>query len=191
MGEQKKENRKVKYTKMVLREALLSLMEDRPINKITVTDICEKADINRGTFYTHYTDHYDLLAQIEGELFDEVRRALYDMSTTTDTAAVVLEIIRCLERNGDLCKIIFSEYGDADFLKKIMFIAHDHCLQEWATKATKTAHVPVEYLYSFTANGTVGILQKWIDDDMQETVEEVAQMVTEMSAYGTYAFYQE
>lgn len=60
-----KSDRRVRYTRMVLKQALLSLMLERPITRITVTEICERAEVNRATFYAHYADPYDLLARIE------------------------------------------------------------------------------------------------------------------------------
>ena len=62
-----KENRKTRYTKMVLQNSLFELMEKKPIEKITIKELCENADINRTTFYAHYSDQYDLLAKIENE----------------------------------------------------------------------------------------------------------------------------
>ena len=79
-----RQDRRVRYTKLVLRQSLLELMRDRPINKINVTDICERADINRGTFYAHYADQYDLLAQIENELYEEIKRSI-EKSLNADT----------------------------------------------------------------------------------------------------------
>ena len=73
---EKKPDRRIRYTKMVIKQALFKLMKDNPINKITVTEICESAEINRGTFYTYYTDPYDLMAQIENELYSEINRVL-------------------------------------------------------------------------------------------------------------------
>lgn len=49
-----KENRRVRYTKMVLRQSLLELLEEKPIEKITVSDLCSRADLNRTTFYLFY-----------------------------------------------------------------------------------------------------------------------------------------
>jgi AcrR family transcriptional regulator len=60
-------DRRVKYTKKVLKESLVEILEKKNIDKITIKEICEKADINRSTFYTHYYDQYDLLHQIENE----------------------------------------------------------------------------------------------------------------------------
>lgn len=60
-----KTDRRVKYTKTALREALVTLMQDRHISQITVKALCDLADVNRSTFYAHYTDPYDLLGQVE------------------------------------------------------------------------------------------------------------------------------
>lgn len=57
----KKEDRRVKFTKMFLKESLIDLLEEKSIFKITIKEICEKADINRATFYAHYSDQYNLL----------------------------------------------------------------------------------------------------------------------------------
>ena len=67
-----KGNRRTKMTQKLLKESLLTLLQDKEIHKITVTDICKKADINRGTFYSYYEDPYALLQCIEDELFDKI-----------------------------------------------------------------------------------------------------------------------
>ena len=64
-----KGNRRILYTKKAIKESLLKLLETNEIHQITVTDICKMADINRGTFYTHYKDAYDLLQSISYYIF--------------------------------------------------------------------------------------------------------------------------
>ena len=76
MEQSKKEDRRIRYTRLALRQSLLELMRSRPIDKITVKEICAHADINRGTFYTHFSSPYDLLQQIENELYDALDRSL-------------------------------------------------------------------------------------------------------------------
>ena len=68
----KKIDRRKKYTRMVLKESLLEILKSKPITSITVKEICERADINRSTFYSHFNDQFDLLFQIEEELIDDM-----------------------------------------------------------------------------------------------------------------------
>ena len=54
-------DRRVKYTKSTIEDTFLNLLEKKDIGEITVTEICEKADINRATFYRYYIDIYELI----------------------------------------------------------------------------------------------------------------------------------
>ena len=60
-------DRRVKYTKKVIKDTFLSLLEDKDISNISVKELCDIADVNRGTFYRYYEDIYDLLKKIEEE----------------------------------------------------------------------------------------------------------------------------
>ena len=59
---------RIRYTKMVIQESFAALLKERPINRITVKEICEGAEINRATFYKYYADAYDLLDKIEEQV---------------------------------------------------------------------------------------------------------------------------
>ena len=74
--EEKKLDRRVRYTKMVIRESFIALLKEKPIAKITVKEICTGADINRATFYAHYADPYALLHEIEESLIHDVQQYL-------------------------------------------------------------------------------------------------------------------
>lgn len=60
-----KEDRRTRYTKDLIKDTLLELMHKKPFDKITVTELCRKAEINRGTFYLHYVDIYGVLDELE------------------------------------------------------------------------------------------------------------------------------
>ena len=66
---EKREDRRTQYSKRVIREALYELMQEKPLNKITVTEICALADVNRSTFYAYYTDIFNLHESIIKEFY--------------------------------------------------------------------------------------------------------------------------
>lgn len=183
-----KEDRRVRYTKMILRESLLTLMKQKSISKITPTELCRQADLNRNTFYAHYSSPYDLLIQIESELYEEIRQSIEQSLHADNISAMLLEICQSIMRNGDLCKIMFSDYGDKDFLKRIIYIAHDKSMSEWKSIARDTDMNQLELLYSFTSNGSVAIIQEWIQNGMQTKPEEIAHFIEKASNHGLQAF---
>ena len=72
------EDKRVKRTRKLLRQALAELMLEKEFKNITVTDLVRRADINRGTFYTYYRDVYDLREKVENEIIDSLRAAIQD-----------------------------------------------------------------------------------------------------------------
>ena len=69
-------DRRIRRTKALLQQGLIQLMETKEIKDISVRELSELADLNRGTFYLHYTDIYDMLWQMEDELFLEFNEIL-------------------------------------------------------------------------------------------------------------------
>ena len=183
-----KEDRRIKYTKMVLRQALLDLMKDQPIHRITVTDICRKADVNRNTFYAHYSTPADLLARIEDDLFDEVDSSISRSLKPGTITALITELLELVAANRDLCSILFSESGNKDFLRRIMYIASDRSLAEWKTAARSWDDEKFDKLYVFVANGSLAVIQHWIQAGMRESPQEVARFIEKVSSNGVFAF---
>lgn len=187
--ENEKIDRRIKYTKMVLRQSLLELMKNKSVNKITVKEICNLADVNRGTFYSHYSDPFDLLKQIEDELFTEISKML-EHHVLERTEDLLIALFKCIKENSDICKILLGENGDSEFLKKILYIAHDQSISEWKKVIDLKDTKIFDYLYTFTANGTIGILQDWIQGGMEESYEEIALFVMKVTNNGVSSFYR-
>ena len=96
--EEKKMDRRVKYSLMVIRKSFITLLKKKPISKITIKEICDVADVNRATFYAHYLDQYDLLHQIEQDLIDEINQYLYGHDLNANLSAVSEEPIELLDK---------------------------------------------------------------------------------------------
>lgn len=183
-----KTDRRVKYTKMVLKQSLLNLMRNQPIEKITVKDICEKADINRGTFYAHYKDPYDLLAQIENELFDEINVSVESSLKAESISGLLDEIFVSIQKNIDLCRVLFSDYGDKVFVRRIMNIARERSIAEWKKLIPTARDEQLERLYTFYASGCVAIVQDWFQNGMRESPQELSDFIEKISIQGLRAF---
>ena len=184
----KKENRRVKYTKMVLRESLLSLLTQKPINKITVSELCDLADINRGTFYAHYIDVDDLLRKIEEELYQTISSSIEKSPRIKTNTDLLRQIFEAIYANRDLCQVIFGEYGDKDFLREVCSVQRERIIAEWEQSAHDNGKQRLGLLYAYVVNGSVGIVEQWIANEFKETPAELAKFVERLNTQGLQAF---
>lgn len=176
------ENRRTKLTKLLLKESLLHLMETKPINKITVTEICKGADLNRGTFYTHYLDAYDLLEQIQLELFSEVTEAVDKLlKKNVPSSIIIKEIFELILKNKNLCKVILSENGDKAFLKSIINLTREKIISDWMETYQYPNVRDLELLYIYTSSGIVGIVENWIQNDFKQSSAKLSAFVNQIS----------
>lgn len=86
-GKKKAEYRSSIRSKALIKEALLSLMIEKPFEKISISDVVRRADINRGTFYAHYLNTSDVLKSISASVVDEIALLIspYDPSRVLDS----------------------------------------------------------------------------------------------------------
>lgn len=79
---EKKSDRRIRRTKALLRHGLAQLMSEKSVNEVTVKELVDLVDINRSTFYLHYTDIYNMLESVEDELFDEILHTIRSVHST-------------------------------------------------------------------------------------------------------------
>ena len=178
-------DRKTRYTRMVLQDSLVELMREKPINKITIKELCEKADINRTTFYAHYTDQYDLLRKIEDEALSWAKDVF---NTIIGKASNENEILKGLEvicqyfvDNSKHLQVLMSEQGDIDFQKQVFTTAYQLCgIQPSAGQNGDTDIKELSFI--FAVNGSVGLIQHWLKNGLNQSAKEIAQIIYNMTA---------
>lgn len=173
-------DRRVRYTRNMIRHSFLKLLSEKPMGKITVKEICEMADINRATFYAHYEDVYDLLDKIEEEFYMDVHNSASTMMKEDYTGIMPIEILKMIRNNEELCRAMFGKYGDKEFLRKLMYFAETDSLGDWKKLYPDMGEEKLEWLYSFIVNGCAGIIQKWAQSGFQTEPEEMARFMARM-----------
>lgn len=185
-------DRRVKYTRMALRESLLSLLETTPINRITVKDICERADVNRGTFYAHYQDPDALLTQIENDVLSAISDTVQRRAKAgAGTYGLLLELMHYIAENAALCNTLLGENGHANFLERVVGMARSPFLTVWREVYGEDADVSGEYPYTFVVNGNIGLIRHWLNDGMKEPPERVAAIADRMTYRGLAGYASE
>ncbi len=113
-------------SKTLIRSALVSLMQEKPFEKITITDIVRKADINRGTFYAHFKDSREVLDRIRTDALHEMEEAFYSLPADTvirNPRPLLDKITMFLSEESSYYKMLLSTTGIQEFLNEIKQIA--------------------------------------------------------------------
>jgi AcrR family transcriptional regulator len=182
---QAKENRKARYTRMVLRESLMELMKTKPISLISVKEICALADISRSTFYTHYSDQNDLLKKTEEEMF-----AFFDCILNKNTfykndkhgaLQMLEEILQHIADNNKSIYVLFSENGNANFIKTLFSSLYRKNIFKYLTDKLPNEQTK-EYYFMFFVTGTIGIIYHWINNGMNMSIHELAKLIISLTS---------
>ena len=171
-------DRKTRYTRMALQDSLLELMQEKPMNKITIKELCERADINRTTFYAHYTDQYDLLRSIEEETLSWAKEAIAAIASQTDkdeTLKMLEEICQYLVDNSRHLQVLMSEQGSIHFQKQLFSLIYQQCGINFA--ADGGGNDAKESYFIFTVNGSVGLIQHWLKNGLNRSAKEMAEII--------------
>lgn len=171
---------RVRYTRMMIEQSFLELLKQKPVSRVTVTELCEKAGINRATFYKHYLDVPDLLEQIEAELFRQIRLAF--QTRPTEMKAFLVEMLQYTYRERDRFYALGGENGDPELMTKTFLICYESAYPLLKENLPQIPEDQRQMLYQFLSQGAGGVLNWWVRNGMRVPVEEVAQFVLGLSS---------
>ena len=177
-------SRKTRYTRMVLLESLIELMNDKPIYKITIMDICRLADVSRSTFYAHYNDQYDLLNQIQEEVytfFRELVEKYYDMEHNDFFAKLTEEYLHYIANNKKIMKVLLSDNGDINFRRKLHSISRPKNTWSHIIQKSKDEAKAQEYAETFYRAGSLSLVKLWLKNDLDMPVSDLTKLIVKLT----------
>lgn len=186
----RKNDQRTRLTKMLIRKAFLELLRTKPMQSISIKELCAVAGINRGTFYSHYTDIYDLLNQIEDDMMRDFKEALKPLLNSDAEELTPLKIttgiFKCLKENADICAVTLGAYGDKNFATQLLNIGRENCVESYAKYFADATPKQIEYYYAFVSSGCMGLLEKWLADGMSSSAEEIAEIAESIMMSGIH-----
>ena len=184
--ERKSGDRRVRRTQRLLKESLLELMREKPFPDISVADIADRADVNRATFYLHYSNPANLLQSIGEDLleelqtlFDDHQQELMDSENIRPILEPVLDFVISFQ---DLCTLLFAHEQESQFSENLLLL-----IQTNGTRVIKTIPMiqqdeEVTYLVSFLAHGVIGMIRTWVHRGMDLPKEKLLKAAEKMTA---------
>lgn len=148
-------------TKNLIKKAFAETVEQKDIENITVKELAEKAGINRGTFYLHYKDVYDIIEQMKLEMVQSVETSLKTFTNAIDSPIPLLENLYSLvEKDYWIYKAVINARWSGQYTKTVKKMLIEKFKELRKEKAENDPYYV--YLLSFIISGTIGMFSDWV-----------------------------
>jgi Transcriptional regulator len=170
----------------IIKEVFLELLQKIGFSHITVKEITLRANINRSTFYAHFTDKYDLLDQVEDDLFMPLKKIVRETPleliisqeiSSDATMSYLRYLISYIHENGDTFALLQSEKGDPVFSYKLSTVIKT----VWSeNKILNRLSIPQNYAFSVITSIMISLIIEWVESNFKETPEEFLQILVKV-----------
>ena len=170
-------------TKQVISESFLELLKEKPASRITVTEICSMASINRATFYKHYLDVPDLQASLENEILSDFEMFLkdYRFSGAVKYQTMLVEMLTYLQEHGSRFYLLCSGNAGSELPAKTFRLFNEFTFPIMRKKLPALQEEKATLLYQFLTHGCGALLVSWLRGDSKMSVEEAANYIMQIS----------
>ena len=177
---EKSPDRRTLKTRRAIRDALATLLAQKELHKVTVQEITDIADINRGTFYKHCLDVYDLYDQTEQEILVDIGLLVLELQKHPQEKSFTL-LIDYIDGNRTVFKMIFSPNSTGQLREKLSKCIDGLFRQiEAEKKETTIRDTKLGFQTYYRSQGVIAILDKWVSEDFVEPKEQVIKILTEL-----------
>ncbi len=184
------QDRRVIKTRSMLRNSLIQLMKERELSSITVKQLCEMSCVNRGTFYLHYKDIFDMINHLEDELFFEFKQLIASheqLDKDIDIKQNFEYIYTFISQNKDLFTVLLINNGQVSLIKRIVSLIYDKNLAYILKEFNPKDKDLFDKYYSFILYGLIGLIENWLSSGAMESAKFMA-AITEQIIFNGLSF---
>ena len=180
--EEKKTDRRTLKTRKAICDALMGFLTEKELNKVTVQEISDKADINRATFYKHYLDVYDLYDKLEQDILIEWGMLVLKLQELR-TEDFFKKLVDYVDKNRLMFKMVFSEKAPGELRVKFEKIL-EGLLQKIESEkiGTTIKDIKLSYQTSYRAQGCIAVLSRWIFEGGDQSKDFIIKVLSELDA---------
>ncbi|MBO5517326.1 MAG: TetR/AcrR family transcriptional regulator [Firmicutes bacterium] len=164
------DDRRAKRSRRLLKEGLLTLMQEKKFKDISARDITESADLNRGTFYLHYPDTQALLDSIEDDIMAEAQQLvdlhLKDLGDGNSLEPVLLPILDYIEEKHKTIQLLLRNSNASSFLDKLHDLIYKNSLGYAKARFGIRDEAKLNYFLSYASFGIMGMVMEWAGQGM-------------------------
>ena len=168
-------NPRVRRTKNYLKEALIELLKTTPFENITIKAICQKAAVNRRTFYAYYSCPRDLIEEIEHDILSKLPD--YDPEAHKPFIESITQFMQYIKDNETTFRILLASSADTSFGEQIISAVMDK-YDEFSNFTDESENV---MRFIFFVNGVLGVVREWITNDFKLSVDKISRLIVDMA----------
>lgn len=172
-----KNNQRTRLSKLLFKNALMDLLKEKgSVAKISVRELCDRAELNRSTFYAHYNEPSDLLMEIETELLDATEEHLKKIGEENDAGAhkYILSFLQYIKQNDKQFRTLLIDSADPKFRSRFMQQSIIQFVENLRIELPKELE---QYIFSYILNGSTGIIIQWIRSDYAVNENEIVNLL--------------
>lgn len=172
-----KNNQRTRLSKLLFKNALMDLLKEKgSVAKISVRELCGRAELNRSTFYAHYNEPNDLLMEIETELLDATEEHLKKIGEENDAGAhkYILSFLQYIKQNDKQFRTLLIDSADPEFRSRFMQQSIIQFVENLRIELPKELE---QYIFSYILNGSTGIIIQWIRSDYAVNENEIVNLL--------------
>lgn len=178
-----KTDARIRYTRQTIQQVFIDLLKQKPLGKITVKEICEKAQINRSTFYKHYEDVYHLMYKLEEAALNHLEVLLID-SKHSGSIHVLTALLTSLLDYQDLIAPLTANTPDSDFPNRLAECCSRYAVSHLSSGDGNYINNPdKQYVYSYLAGGTSMLIQHWLKTGAKEAPAVIAEKIDSLNQH--------
>ena len=173
------DNRRVRITKRMMKDALLELLQQNDLVDISITALCEAADVHRSTFYNYYSDPADLLREIEQDFLDRIP-APYETAEQVDQEQLLEAneaFFDYVKQNDRAFRILFDESKGSCFASRLVNTLCDR----YIPVSSDSDETTISFMRRYVANGAVGMMREWVNTGYPFSSRKIAEMMYDLS----------
>lgn len=171
---------RIKLTQKMIKDSFLELLKEKPYNRITVKEICDKAEINRGTFYKHYYDTLDLMEQLENEAIENFEK-MVQQDITADSKSILLAILHFVQNNHELFTTLYSNGDKNRFLSRLSERCTKHLFSLFSSASSEET-MKNKFSFYYIAGGTTNIIEQYLSGKLDMSPELLAEQLEALNA---------
>lgn len=189
MSSEKKIDPRIKRSRLLLRDALVSLIDEKGYEKVTVQEIAERAGLNRATFYLHYKDKQDLLDQSTDELLTELMQGIQiteEALLSVNPPPHIVHFFEQIAAHAPFFQVMLVKKGDLNFSNRLMEEFQAKFRKGMSSLVTSDDQllVPKDIAMQYITSAIIGVLTWWLKHDMPYTPKYLVTHMFHLARHG-------